>query len=83
LIHVTEHAVKRWLARTNAPGVLPLEVWAEGEPITCAALDGDDFRYHDRSETVLVRRDEALVAVIDPASAADDRVREAVRGGGS
>lgn len=78
MIVVSEHAAKQWLARTDAPDVFPITAWEQGVPIECDALSGDEFRYHDASDTILIRRNETIVTVIDPATAAADRVREAV-----
>jgi len=78
MIRVSDHAINQWLKRSDDPSLPPAAAWMAGTTVTCGVLDGDEFRYHPGSETVLVRRDDTLVTVIDPETAIDDRVREAV-----
>jgi len=87
-IRVTEHAHDRWDERADHSAAgSPLTAWHDGEPITVPhGLDGDEVRYHAASGTVLVRRNAAIVTVIDADDGMKPRLRAAlaaVRGGGN
>lgn len=68
-IDLTDHAAERWAARSADVDHGPIVAWIEGEPVTGHDLDADEVRYHPESGTVLLRRDEALVTVLDIATA--------------
>jgi hypothetical protein len=51
----------------------------DGQRLPEHGLDGDEVRYHDHSGTVLVRKNETLVTVID-IHGATERLRAAVLG---
>jgi hypothetical protein len=51
--------------RSETPHLRPLEAWHQGERLENHGLDGDEARYHARSGTVLVRKDDTLVTVVD------------------
>jgi hypothetical protein len=64
----TRHAERRWRQRATYAGEYqPSEAWHDGAPIpiTETSLEGDGARYHAPTETVLIRRDGAIVTVLD------------------
>ena len=83
-IQVSDHAERRWLERSEAPCMTVPNAWADATPLYGHGLEGDEARYHDLSETVLVRKDRHIVTVIH-APTAKLTVRRAVYhfGGGS
>jgi len=68
---------ERWPQRSDDPDVEPLTAWAEGTRIPGTGLDADEVRYHERTETVLLRRNNTLVTVLD-ATTANPAVRNAI-----
>ena len=69
-ITVSGHIVrKRWFQRSNDVTMAPEDAWHEGVPIYGHGLDGDEVRYHEYTETVLVRKNDTLVTVIDEPTA--------------
>jgi len=81
VICVSGHAYHRWRARATDAQCGPADAWTDGQSIECPVLDGDEFRYHDATETVLVRKETTLVTVIDVHTASSG-VREAVETAG-
>ena len=83
-VQVSDHAGRRWLDRSEAPCMTVLNAWGDANPIYGHGLEGDEARYHELSETVLVRKDDTLTTVIH-APTAKLSVRRAVHhfGGGS
>lgn len=85
-IRVTDHAHDRWAERADHSSAAgPQVAWSEGVAITVPhGIDSDEVRYHAPSETVLVRRNAAIVTVIDATDGVKPRLRgalAAVRGG--
>jgi len=82
---VSRHAQQRWIQRSSLPSMDPLVAWRspDAQLLRNHDLDGDEVRYHEPSDAVLVRKDDTLVTVIH-APSAKWRVRAAVRhvGGG-
>jgi hypothetical protein len=64
-LHVTEHARERWFQRSSLPGADPADAWIEAVEIHGHGLEADDVRHHAPSGTVLVRKNRALVTVIE------------------
>lgn len=84
-LRVSDHVVrKRWFQRSSDVTMHPVDAWHEGVPIYGSGLDGDEVRYHAHTETVLVRKNDTLVTVIDEPTAKRS-VRMAVHhfGGGT
>ncbi|WP_134671736.1 hypothetical protein [Halorussus marinus] len=84
-LRVSKHVRgERWAQRSADPVMNPVDAWADATEIFGHGLDGDEVRYHEHSETVLVRKDDTLVTVID-ATTAKRSVRHAIHhfGGGS
>lgn len=78
-IRVTDHAADRWHERTDTPGVGPIVAWNKSERRDITDLDADEIRYHQATEMLLLRRDEALVTVID-ASTARPKIQQDIYG---
>ncbi|NHN59830.1 MULTISPECIES: hypothetical protein [Halorussus] len=76
-LQVSDHAERRWLERSEAPCMAVLNAWGAATPIYGHGLEGDEVRYHELSETVLVRKNTQLVTVIH-APTAKLTVRRAV-----
>jgi hypothetical protein len=72
--HVTG---RRWFQRSDDPVMDPADAWADATPIRGHGLDGDEVRYHEYTETVLVCCNDTLTTVID-AETAQSRIRAAV-----
>lgn len=72
---ISEHASTRWDERASQPRPLddvePLDAWQQGTPIDAddARLRGCEARFHEPTHTVLVRRDDKLVTVLDSRTA--------------
>lgn len=66
-IVVSAHAYERWHERTDAPGHGPRVAWFNGFGIDCRAIDADEARYHQPTDTVLIRKEGTLVTVLDVA----------------
>lgn len=78
-IDLTDHAAERWAARSADVDHGPVVAWVEGAPVAEPhGLDADEVRFHRPSGTVLLRRDEAIVTVID-ADTAKSALRRALR----
>ncbi|MDS0253234.1 hypothetical protein [Haloarcula argentinensis] len=60
--HISE---RRWLQRSDDPVMDPVDAWEHGERLTGHGLDGEEVRYHEHTGTVLIRRDQTLVTVMD------------------
>jgi len=63
-IEVTDHAALRWHQRTHDPGVGPIVAWLEADPADPEGVVGDEVRYHEPTDTYLVRRQTRLVTVL-------------------
>jgi len=84
-VRLTDHAYWRWHQRSEKPSIHPLVAWARGETVSGTALEGDEVRFHRETDTCIVRKNQALVTVVD-ASNATRETRQAVAaidGGGS
>lgn len=68
-INVSAHAADRWHQRTDSPGIGPIVAWNEGDRTNVRTIEGDELRYHRDTETILVRKEQVLVTVIDAATA--------------
>lgn len=77
MIVVSKHAADRWADRSDRPDLPPAVAWLHAEPVRDPPLSGDEFRYHDSADVLLIRKDRTLVTVIDIATARP-RVRAAV-----
>jgi len=66
---VTDHARERWDDRTQQPSFDPIVAWIQGVEVEGTSLDGDEVRYHAWTDTCLVRKDTAIVTVVDVSSA--------------
>jgi len=57
------------------------QAWLVAEPLPAAlaCVDADEARYHQPTDTLLLRRDECLVTVLDVGGAADADLRSIVR----
>lgn len=81
-VELSAHARSRWTTRSDVPWVDLELAWYAGVELTVSGFDADEVRYHQRSETLLVRRDVTIVTVIDATDvcrdtrAAIDAVRE-------
>jgi len=65
-IAVSDHAAERWTERTTSPGIGPRVAW--NESVRVAGLDGprgDDIRYHQPTDLVLVADRGTLVTVLE------------------
>lgn len=62
---VSKHAWKRWEQRADDPDCDIRVAWADGQRCTALGCHGDELRYHEPTETILVRRLGTLVTVID------------------
>lgn len=78
-IVVSTHAADRWHERTDSPGIGPVVAWSEAERRDVPGIHGDEVRYHDEAEVILVAKGGVLVTVIDVASARP-RAKEAITG---
>ena len=77
-LHVTDHVdSRRWLQRSDDPVMDPVDAWEHGRLLRGHGLEGDEVRYHEHTETVLVRKSTNLVTVLD-ASDLPSQVRYAV-----
>jgi len=76
-VSLTDQAFRRWHQRSDCASLNPVVAWIEGEAFDCPSLEGDEIRFHERSNTCLVRKDTHLVTVID-VSEAPWETREAV-----
>lgn len=63
-VDVTTHAALRWHQRTQDPGVGPVVAWSEATPVDPVGVYGDEIRYHEPTDTYLVRRQSRLVTVL-------------------
>jgi hypothetical protein len=77
LPEATVHAERRWHERASDASIDPVGAWFTGEPLDDHGLDGHEARYHADTETVLVRKYDDLVTVID-ATTAKPSVQRAV-----
>lgn len=69
---------ERWPQRASNPDVGPLDAWRDGTQIYGHGLRADEVRYHNPTETVLLRRNHTLVTVLD-ATTARLSVQNAIR----
>lgn len=76
-VSLTDHASWRWCQRSDDPTVDPLVAWIQGVEVRGTSLEGDEIRYHERTDTCLIRKNDALVTVVN-ASRASPQTREAV-----
>lgn len=82
-LKITKHVREdRWRPRADDPTVNPIEAWNEAivipdEHRDLHRMDGDEFRYHHETTTVLIRRRDGLRTVFD-ARTARDGVKEAI-----
>jgi len=79
-IELSDHAYDRWHSRSDNPSLDPVVAWINGTPVEGTDLEGDEVRYHDRTGTLLVRKDVVLVTVIDVDNAVP-QTRDAVDDG--
>jgi hypothetical protein len=63
-INLTDHAAVRWKQRTDNPGVGPIVAWNEAIRAEPADVVADEVRYHESTDTLLVRRQTRLVTVL-------------------
>jgi hypothetical protein len=78
-VQASEHITGlRWFQRSDDPVMAPEDAWADATTIHGHGLEGDEVRYHEHTETVLVRKNDTLVTVID-APTAKWTVRQAVQ----
>jgi len=68
-VSVTDHAFRRWHQRSDCPALDPAVAWVQAIEFECPTLEGDEIRYHEDSNTCLVRKDSDLVTVIDVSEA--------------
>lgn len=64
----TTHARLRWTQRSASADQSLRRAWETGETIGAYAhgdLDADEVRYHERTETVIIKRAEHLTTVLD------------------
>jgi len=64
-IIVSNSAADSWHKHTDSPGVGPIVAWNESERRDVRHLNGDEIRYHQGTETLLIRRGDVLVTVVD------------------
>jgi hypothetical protein len=78
-VSLTDHAFRRWHQRSEEPSTDPLVAWLQGVEVEVeyTALEGDEVRYHEATDTCLVRKDDAVVTVIE-VSEAPWRTQQAV-----
>lgn len=57
------HGQIQWYKRGG--GTTLVDAWEKSHPLRTDALDGDEFRYHEPSDTVIVRKDTDLTTVIE------------------
>lgn len=80
---VTYHAADQWDARTGAGSVAPETLWRDAWEMSVVSHPeyrwNDEMRYHEPTETVLVRRNEVIPTVLAASGHESDRViRDAV-----
>lgn len=64
-VEITDHALERWSNRSDVQELDPRVAWVCGIEIENSGLEGDEIRYHEQSRTCLVRKDVAIVTVVD------------------
>jgi hypothetical protein len=82
--NVTRHAVRRLGERATLSRETAALAWhsAEWIDINRTSLDGDEARYNDLLRVVLVRKDSALVTIIDADTANHTVIKELKRSTG-
>lgn len=61
----TTEARQRWVQRAGDTVSLPSDYWDHAHPLDDHGLDADEARYDPVHEVVLVRKDSAIVTVLD------------------
>lgn len=61
-----DHAYDHWHKRADDPSVAPMMAWEDSlKVVEGHGFDADEVRYHHETQTVLLRKDIAIVTVID------------------
>jgi hypothetical protein len=66
-LSVTNHAELRWLQRSETVELTPREAWQEGYYVGCEDRGGTT-RLHPPTETILLKRDDTLITVLNSAN---------------
>lgn len=64
---IAKHAHERWQYRARPTADSVRRAWKDGDADDrlLEHIEGDEARYHEESETVLIRKDTAIVTVFD------------------
>lgn len=70
-IEVSTHASDRWHERTQNPGIGPRIAWINASPCLATGLHGDEFRYHEPTDTILIMKNGVLTTVLNGSQASN------------